>query len=96
MRPSRSVSLAGQLLRHLRVEQDDPAVFDLVVGDCERSVAQGHFKPAHGRIVSDVAFHLLPPSLIRARTWQARLRRSAGGRCDKRREPYVWTNGDGL
>jgi hypothetical protein len=33
MRPSRSVSSAGQLLRHLRVGRDDPAVFDLVVGD---------------------------------------------------------------
>ena len=26
---------------HLRVEQDDAAVFDLVVGDCERAVAEG-------------------------------------------------------
>jgi hypothetical protein len=45
MRQSRSVSQAGQLLRHLRMEEDDAAVFDLVVRDCERIVAQGHFKP---------------------------------------------------
>ena len=38
MRQSRSVSQAGQLLRHLGVEQDDPAVFDLVVRDCDRTV----------------------------------------------------------
>ena len=38
---------------------DDPAIFDLVVRDCDRTVANGHFKPAHGRIVPDVAFHLL-------------------------------------
>src|SRR5690242_11030980 len=63
MRQPRSVPQAGQLLRHLRMEQDDPAVFDLVVRDCDRTVAKGHFKPAHGRIVPDVAFHLLSPSL---------------------------------
>jgi hypothetical protein len=61
MRQSRSVSQAGQLLRHLRVEQDDPAVLDLVVGDCERTVPQGHFKPAHGWIVPDVALHFCLP-----------------------------------
>jgi len=27
-----------------------PSVFDLEVRDCERTVANGHFKPAHGRI----------------------------------------------
>lgn len=31
----------------------------------ERTVAEGHFKPAHGRNIPDVAFHLLPPSLGR-------------------------------
>jgi hypothetical protein len=49
----------GQLLRHLRLEHDDPAVLDLVGGNCERAVAEAHFKPAHGRIVPDVAFHHL-------------------------------------
>lgn len=68
MRQPRSIPQAGRLLRHLRMEQDNPSVFDLLVGDCERAVAEGHFKPAHGRIVPDVAFHLLPPSLIRAQT----------------------------
>jgi hypothetical protein len=43
-------------LRHLRMEQDNPSAFDLLVGDCERAVAEGHFKPAHGRIVPDIAF----------------------------------------
>jgi len=62
----------------------------------ERTVAKGHFKPAHCRIVPDVAFHLLPPSLISGRILQARLRRSAGHSPGKRREPCVWTNGDGL
>jgi hypothetical protein len=63
MRQPRSVSLAGQLLRHLRVEQDDAAVFDLVLRDCERTVAEGHFKPAHGWIVPDaVATCCLPRS----------------------------------
>jgi hypothetical protein len=47
------------------VEQDDATVFDLGVGDCERAVAEGHFKPAHCRTVPDVAFHLPPPSLER-------------------------------
>jgi hypothetical protein len=45
-----------RLLRHLRMEQDNPSAFDLLVGDCERAVAEGHFKPAHGRIVPDIAF----------------------------------------
>jgi hypothetical protein len=40
MRQPRSVPQAAQLLRHLRVEQDDPAVLDLVVGKCERTVAE--------------------------------------------------------
>ncbi len=75
MRQSRSVPQAGRLLWHLRVEQDDAAVFDLVVRDRERTVAQGHFKPAHRWIVSDVAFHLLPPSLTSGRTWQVRQQR---------------------
>jgi hypothetical protein len=47
----RSLPLAGQLLRHLRVEQGDAAL----VGDCERAVAEWHFKPAHCWIVSDTA-----------------------------------------
>jgi len=51
MRQPRSVSQAGQLLRNLRMEQDDANVFDPVVRDGERTVAQWHFKPAHCRIV---------------------------------------------
>src|ERR1700743_1257357 len=52
MRQPRSVPKAGQLLWHLRVEQDDATVFDLlIVCDSERTVAKGHFKTAHGRIV---------------------------------------------
>ena len=39
MRQPRSIPQAGRLLRHLRMEQDNPSVFDLLVGDCERAVA---------------------------------------------------------
>jgi hypothetical protein len=59
MRQPRSIPQAGRLLRHLRMEQDNPSVFDLLVGDCERAVAEGHFRPAHGRIVPGCRF---PPS----------------------------------
>jgi hypothetical protein len=41
MRQPRSVSQAGQLLWNLRTEQNDVAVFDLVVRDGERTAAQG-------------------------------------------------------
>jgi hypothetical protein len=39
MRQPRSIPQAGGLLRHLRMEQDNPSVFDLLVGDGERAVA---------------------------------------------------------
>ncbi|MBZ9856381.1 hypothetical protein LB566_21460 [Mesorhizobium sp. CA13] len=65
MRQSRSVPLAGPLVRHVRVEQGDAAVFDLVVRDRERTVTQRHFNPAHDWTVPDVAFHLLSASLIK-------------------------------
>jgi hypothetical protein len=45
------VPLAGQLLRHLRVEQ----ARRLLVGNCERAVAGWYFKPAHCWIVPDTA-----------------------------------------
>jgi hypothetical protein len=51
MRQPRSVALAGQLLRHPRVEQ----ATRLLVGDCERAVAEAHFKSAHCWIVPDAA-----------------------------------------
>jgi hypothetical protein len=96
-RRPRSIRQAGRLMLHFRMEQDNPSVFDLyLVGDSERTVAEGHFKPAHGRIVPAYAFHPLPHLLIRARTWQARLRGSAGHSRNKPSEPCVWTNGDGL
>ena len=31
----------GALLWHLRVQQDDATVFDLLIGDCERAVGEG-------------------------------------------------------
>ena len=39
MRQPLSIPQAGRLLRHLRMEQDNPSVFDLLVGDCQRAVA---------------------------------------------------------
>ena len=38
-RQQRSIPQAGRLLRHLRMEQDNPSVFDLLVGECKRAVA---------------------------------------------------------
>jgi hypothetical protein len=42
MRQPRSIPQPGRLLQHLRMEQDNPSVFDFVAGDCERAVAEGH------------------------------------------------------
>jgi hypothetical protein len=56
MREPRSVSQAGQLLRHLRMEQDDPSIFDLVVRDCERAVPRGISNQLMERIVLDAAY----------------------------------------
>lgn len=63
MRQSRSVAKTRQLLRHFRMEQHDAAVLDLVGRDRERIAAEGHFKPAHGHVVPDVAFR---PRLLRS------------------------------
>ena len=39
MRQPRSIPQAGQLLRHLRMEQDNTSVFDLFIGDSDCAVA---------------------------------------------------------
>ena len=44
------------------MEQDNPSVFDLLVGDRDRAVAEGHFKPAHGRSRMSLSTFCLPPS----------------------------------